>query len=113
MMYGLRGMVIRFRLLTRKTYKYTIWQSTDGDGGGYLNTTKGLVAGIPSYSTVDIDFGYVDYTKIITSRWHAQTGYKASTRPDTSNYKGKPAGHRERKEILLCQWCRKNTAGFR
>lgn len=73
----------------KKKYKYTIWQSTDGDGGGYLNTTKGLVAGIPSYSTVDIDFGYVDYTKIITSRWHAQTGYKASTRPDTSNYKGK------------------------
>ena len=73
----------------KKKYKYTIWQSTDGDGGGYLNTTKGLVAGIPSYSTVDIDFGYVDYTKIITPRWHAQTGYKASTRPDTSNYKGK------------------------
>ena len=62
----------------KKKYKYTIWQSTDGDGGGYLNTTKGLVAGIPSYSTVDIDFGYVDYTKIITPRWHCH-------RPDTKS----------------------------
>ena len=112
-MYGLRGMVIRFRLLTRKKYKYTIWQSTDGDGGGYLNTTKGLVAGIPSYS-VDIDFGYVDYTKIITSRWHAQTGYKASTRPDTSNYKGKNRlGNRERKRNFIMSMVSKNTAGFR
>ena len=51
-----------------------------------ISLILGLVAGIPSYSTVDIDFGYVDYTKIITPRWHAQTGYKASTRPDTSNY---------------------------
>lgn len=73
----------------KNKYKYTIWQSTDGDGGGYLNTTKGLVAGIPVYSTVDIDLGYVDYTKIITPRWHAQSGYKASTSPDTSTYKGK------------------------
>lgn len=68
-----------------KNYKYTIWQSTDGDGGGYLNSTKGLVAGIPSYSTVDVDFGYVDYTKIITPRWSAVSTYKASTKPDTAN----------------------------
>lgn len=62
----------------RKKYKYTIWQSTDGDGGGYLRSTKGLVVGIPVYSTVDIDFGYVDYTKIITPRWHADSSYKAT-----------------------------------
>lgn len=71
----------------KKNYKYTIWQATDGDGGGYLKSTKGLVSGIPSYSTVDIDFGYVDYTKIITPRWRAVTSYKASTKPDTSNGK--------------------------
>lgn len=71
----------------KKKYKYTIWQSTDGDGGGYLKTTKGLISGIPSYSTVDVDFGYVDYTKKITPRWHAQSSYKASTKPDTSSGK--------------------------
>ena len=52
----------------KKKYKYTIWLSTDGDGGGYLKTTKGLISGIPSYSTVDVDFGYVDYTKKINPR---------------------------------------------
>ena len=72
---------------SKSNYKYTIWQSTDGDGGGYLNSTKGLVAGIPSWSTVDIDFGYVDYTKTITPKWHANTSYKPSTKPDTSNGK--------------------------
>lgn len=42
---------------SRNDYKYSIWQATDGDGGGYLNTTKKLIAGIPIWSTVDIDFG--------------------------------------------------------
>lgn len=88
-MSGWHDMVTR-SLHRTKNYKYTIWQATDGDGGGYLKSTKGLVSGIPSYSTVDIDFGYVDYTKIITPRWRAVTSYKASTKPDTSN--GKPAG---------------------
>lgn len=72
---------------SKSNYKYTIWQSTDGDGGGYLNSTKGLVSGIPIYSTVDIDFGYVDYTKIIAPRKQTLSTYKASTKPDTSNGK--------------------------
>ena len=72
---------------SRNDYKYSIWQATDGDGGGYLNTTKKLISGIPIWSTVDIDFGYVDYTKIITPRKYTASTYKASTRPDTSNGK--------------------------
>lgn len=97
----------------KKKYKYTIWQSTDGDGGGYLNTTKGLVAGIPSYSTVDIDFGYVDYTKIITSRWHAQTGYKACTDRIPATIKEKPAGQQRTERNFIMSMVSKNTAGFR
>jgi len=69
----------------RNEYKYTIWQATDGDGGGYLNSTKGLISGISSYSNVDVDFGYVDYTKIITPRTKALATYKASRTPDTKN----------------------------
>ncbi len=72
---------------SKSSYKYTIWQATDGDGGGYLKSTKGLISGIPSWSTADIDFGYVDYTKTITPRWHALASYKASSKPDTSNGK--------------------------
>lgn len=72
---------------SRNDYKYSIWQATDGDGGGYLNTTKKLIAGIPIWSTVDIDFGYVDYTKIITPRKYTASTYKASAKPDTSNGK--------------------------
>ena len=73
----------------RKKYNYTVWQSTDGDGGGYLKSTKGLIAGIPIYSSVDVNFGYVDYTRVITPRWHAEAGYKASLKPDTVTQKGK------------------------
>lgn len=35
---------------SKSSYKYTIWQSTDGDGGGILNPTKGLVDGIPVWN---------------------------------------------------------------
>lgn len=64
------------------SYDYTIWQATDGDGGGTLNSTAGLISGIPSGNNVDIDFGYVDYTKIITPRWSAVSTYEPSTTPD-------------------------------
>ena len=49
-------------------YRYQIWQSTDGDGGGILNPTKGLVDGIALTNNVDVNFGFVDYTKIIKPR---------------------------------------------
>ena len=45
-------------------YSYTIWQSTDGNTESGLNTTRGLVDGVPSYNDVDLDFGYVDYTNL-------------------------------------------------
>lgn len=48
--------------------EHTIWQATDGASGNGLRSTAGLIAGIPSSNNVDIDFGYVDYTKKITPR---------------------------------------------
>lgn len=72
-------------------YKYTIWQSTDGDGGGVLNSTKGLINGIPKYSDVDVDFGYVDYTQKITPRTEPKPGYKPSELPETDGGE-KPQG---------------------
>lgn len=65
-------------------YKYTIWQSTDGDGGGLLNPTKGLVDGIHASNNIDVDFGYVDYTKIIVPRTGPASGYVPSEMPDYS-----------------------------
>ncbi len=56
-------------------YRYTIWQATDGDGGGVLNSTKGLIDGIPVYNNVDVNFGFVDYTKVITPRTTALSSY--------------------------------------
>lgn len=44
-------------------YNYTIWQCTDGNTESGLNSTSGLVAGIPAGNDVDVNFGYVDYTK--------------------------------------------------
>lgn len=61
------------------SYKYTIWQATDGSGGGTLNPTKGLISGIPSSNNVDVNFGYVDYTKKIAPRWQPVSGYKLPT----------------------------------
>lgn len=66
------------------SYNYTIWQSTDGDGGGVLNTTRGLIPGIPADCNVDVDFGYVDYTKKITPRWQPVSSYQPSSTPDIS-----------------------------
>lgn len=62
-------------------YKYTIWQSTDGDGGGVLNPTKGLIPGIPLDCNVDMDFGYVDYTKKIVPRRSPVYDYEPSKKP--------------------------------
>lgn len=60
---------------SKNKYKYTIWQSTDGDGGGVLNPTKGLIDGIPAKNNVDVNFGYRDYTKTIVPRWKALESY--------------------------------------
>lgn len=65
-------------------YNYTIWQATDGSGGGTMNSTAGLIDGIPVSNTVDINFGFVDYTKIITPRWNPVSTYEPSTTPDMS-----------------------------
>lgn len=57
--------------------RHTIWQATDGDNS-YRNcySTKGLIAGIPTSNSVDMDFGYVDYTKIITPRYAPVSSYQ-------------------------------------
>ncbi|MDO4272810.1 MAG: GH25 family lysozyme [Eubacteriales bacterium] len=67
------------------SYNYTIWQATDGDGGGTLNSTKGLIDGIPTSNDVDIDFGYFDYTKKITPRWQPVSTYSPSSKPDINS----------------------------
>ena len=56
-------------------YDYTIWQATDGNGGGVLNPTKGLIDGIPKDCNVDVNFGYVDYTKKIIPRTEPVSSY--------------------------------------
>ncbi len=67
---------------SKDSYHYTIWQSTDGDGGGLLNSTKGLIDGIPIYNNVDVDFGYVDYTRKIVPRYYPVSKYEPSVKPD-------------------------------
>lgn len=56
-------------------YRYTIWQSTAGDVIPGMLTTKKLISGIPVYNNVDLNFGFVDYTKKITPRWYAKADY--------------------------------------
>ena len=62
-------------------YSYTIWQATDGNTASGLNSTRGLIPGIPAENDVDVDFGYVDYTRKITPRWKADSGYTPSAKP--------------------------------
>lgn len=69
---------------SRSSYNYTIWQCTDGDGGGVLNSTKGLISGIPSGNNTDLDFGYVDYTKKITPRRNSLATYKPTSSTTTA-----------------------------
>lgn len=63
-------------------YSYTIWQATDGNTASGLNSTKGLIPGIPAENDVDVNFGYVDYTRKITPRWKADSNYTPSVKPD-------------------------------
>lgn len=67
---------------SHSSYNYTIWQATDGDGGGTLNSTKKLIDGIPVWNNIDVDFGYVDYTKKITPRTQPLSSY---TNPSDSS----------------------------
>lgn len=68
---------------SKALYNYTIWQATDGDGGGVLNPTKGLIDGIPTNCNVDVNFGYVDYTRKITPRTEPVSSYRPGTDTDT------------------------------
>lgn len=72
----------------KERYNYTIWQSTDGNRESGLNSTSGLVAGIPAGNDVDMDFGYVDYTKKITPRWKSLDSYVPAVKPDTGSNDG-------------------------
>ena len=73
----------------KERYNYTIWQSTDGNPESGLNSTSGLVAGIPAGNDVDMDFGYVDYTKKITPRWKSLDSYVPAVKPDIGANDGK------------------------
>lgn len=66
-------------------YNYTIWQCTDGNTESGLNSTSGLVAGIPAGNDVDVNFGYVDYTKKVTPRKEQASDYVPSKKPVVSN----------------------------
>ena len=69
----------------KERYNYTIWQSTDGNRESGLNSTSGLVAGIPAGNDVDVNFGYVDYTKKVTPRKEQASDYVPSKKPVVSN----------------------------
>lgn len=64
---------------------HTIWQATDGNKASGLRTTAGLISGIPTYNTVDIDFAYVDYTKKISPRTKMKSSYTTSSSAITTN----------------------------
>ncbi len=67
---------------------YTVWQATSGDTASGLISTKGLIAGIPVFNDVDIDFGYKNYREVITPRTKANASYTAGERW-VSDSKGK------------------------
>ena len=56
-------------------YRYTIWQATGGDYTPGMKTTKGLIDGIPIVNNADVNFGFVDYTKIINPRTQPLDSY--------------------------------------
>lgn len=57
------------------TSAYTIWQATSGSTSSGLKSTAGLIPGIPTSNSVDVNFGYKDYTKYITPRTKAAESY--------------------------------------
>lgn len=64
-----------------KSYKYTIWQSTDGDGAKGLLSTKNLIRGIQRWNNVDVNFGFVDYSSRIVPRWEPLSTYTPAVQP--------------------------------
>lgn len=62
-------------------YRHTIWQATDGDPNRDSYSTVGLIPGIPASNSVDIDFGYVDYTTKIVPRYAPVSSYEGGTGP--------------------------------
>lgn len=73
----------RIQAPSHADYKYGIWQCTDGDGGGTLNPTKGLIHGIDKGNNVDMNFGFIDYTKVVTPRKNTAPDYVPSRHPET------------------------------
>ena len=49
-------------------YRYSVWQGTGGEESLGLIPTRGMIDGIHPGLNVDIDIGFVDYTKIVTPR---------------------------------------------
>lgn len=95
-------------------YSYTIWQSTDGNRQSGLNTTSGLISGIPAGNDVDLNFGYVDYTKKITPRWKAKSDYVAASKPDTSSGStGRKNGWQETGDKIYYYTNGKRAAGWK
>ncbi|MBP3901845.1 MAG: hypothetical protein J6D53_10420 [Blautia sp.] len=62
----------------RNKYRYTIWQATGGSTTPGMNSTAGLIDGIPADNEADINFGFVDYTKIITPRTQPVSSYQSA-----------------------------------
>lgn len=73
-------------------YSYTVWQSTSGEADSGLNPTRKLISGIPVWNDVDMDFGFVDYTKVITPRWQPLASYSPAVTADTGKYGHLPIG---------------------
>ena len=63
----------------RSLFNYTIWQGSGGATGAGNRTTRGLIPGIPLADEVDIDIGFVDYTKVITPRNMPIASYTPTT----------------------------------
>ena len=59
-------------------YRYSIWQGTGGEESLGLIPTRGMISGISPNLNVDIDIGFVDYTKIVTPRTEALSSYVPS-----------------------------------
>ncbi|MDO5134845.1 MAG: GH25 family lysozyme [Eubacteriales bacterium] len=70
----------------RDKYNYGIWQCTAGNlgSGSYMVTTKGLIDGIPKENNVDLNYGFVDYTKLVVPRTSALEGYEPAAKADTT-----------------------------
>ena len=63
----------------RSLFNYTIWQGSGGATGAGNRSTRGLIPGIPISDEVDIDIGFVDYTKVITPRTAPISSYSPTT----------------------------------